>query len=778
MMKKKLTMRYPSAWHGEMWREAAPCGNGLIGMMVYGGVMKEIILLNHAFLWRGGDTQKMPDVSDTLPKIRQLLDDHNPLDADLVLTNTLQEQGYSGGYASPTPVCDITFNTRCKDTFKNYRRVIDMEKAEITISYKEGEASFKRSTFVSRSNNLVFARFTCENGLIDTDITLCLHDPETMGGVQIPNQDNFADSDNNIFFAAENISTYHAGDYGAVGKVFTDGVTKTNGSVISVSGASEILVVVNIFVATSRKEAFTPINGIFDYHKELSDHEKLHKTVFGAVDFTISDTDTSNEELLLDAFDNEASNELIEKLYAYGRYLFICSTSDKDTLPCHLTGLFNGTYNCFWAFYMYNINFEMIYWQALNGNLPSYLRLALDYTENLMCDFRDNASKTFGCRGILINSVNTPETGISKCLHPHILYWTGGAAWFSQHFWDYYRFTDDADYLKNHALPFMYETALFYEDFVVENADGYYDIYPSISPENTPGNVKALVTGWREIETTKNATMEFALLKEVITNLISGCKITGMYPEKQAKWIEMLSKIRPYMVNKDGAIKEWIDDFYDDNYCHRHHSHVYPIFPGCEVTKNDDIYKAFEKAENLRLKFGLSDQSSWSMVFISGIAARMERAELALKVIDTISRTCLMNNFLTLHNDWRRMGPIMCADLRVAPFQIDGNIGIPATINEMILQSQMDDLFILPALPVKWEKGHLIGLLARGNIICDIFWDNDKGYAILKSKKPKQKLIRLGSTFIFDDNMTEKVIDINNEVYIKFKRDKKVSLPK
>ena len=37
-MKSKLTMRYPSAWHKEMWREGAPFGNGLIGGMVYGGV--------------------------------------------------------------------------------------------------------------------------------------------------------------------------------------------------------------------------------------------------------------------------------------------------------------------------------------------------------------------------------------------------------------------------------------------------------------------------------------------------------------------------------------------------------------------------------------------------------------------------------------------------------------------------------------------------------------------------------------------------------------------
>lgn len=144
----------------------------------------------------------------------------------------------------------------------------------------------------------------------------------------------------------------------------------------------------------------------------------------------------------------------------------------------------------------------------------------------------------------------------------------------------------------------MYETALFYEDFAVENADGYLDLYPSVSPENTPSNIDRLkIRG--SIETTKNATMEFALLKELLTNLLAGCKFTEMYPEKWSTWENMLSKIRPYRINSDGAVAEWIDPYYEDNYHHRHHSHVYPVFPGSEITPDSELYGAFERAEEL-----------------------------------------------------------------------------------------------------------------------------------------------------------------------------------
>lgn len=713
----------------------------------------------------------LPDISNKLPEIRRLLDEHKVREADVVITETLQKKGYHGDFVTPNPVADIVIEMPSRELFSHYRRVVDMSKAEVTVSWQENKVSYVRSTFVSRANNKIFTRISCNKGKFDTKAAVVLHDPETMANTVIPKQESYA-RHNTIRFAAYNDSIYHAGDYGLLCRIFTDGETTVEGAYISVKNASEVLIVGKAFIETQREKAFAQLEqeltGPFDYEKELEAHIKLHGKLFHAVDFSISEHhDTSNEELLLDAFEKEASNELMEKLYAYGRYLFLCSTAEKNTLPCHLTGLFNGTYQCFWAFNMYNVNFEMIYWQALNGNLPGFMRLALDYTEAMIPQFQENARKIFGCRGVLINSVNTPDSGLYKCLACHIVNWTGGAAWFAQHFYDYYRFTEDIDYLKDHALPFMYEAALFYEDFAKEAADGYYDLYPSVSPENTASNIETNL-GTGGIETSKNATMELALMKELLTNLLKGCELTGLYPEKIEVWKTMLKKIRPYEVNEDGAIKEWTDEYYKDNYCHRHHSHLYPVFPGCEITKEDPLYPAFVKAEDLRLKFGLSDQSSWSMVFMAGIAARMERAELGLKVLQTIARTCLMNNFFTVHNDWRRMGPIACADFRVAPFQIDGNIGIPGVVNEMLLQSQQENIFLLPALPKKWSKGHITGLLARGNIRCDIYWDENGGRAVLYHNKKCEKMICLGSGYCFEDSSDEKNFTWNGQLEIHF----------
>ena len=57
------------------------------------------------------------------------------------------------------------------------------------------------------------------------------------------------------------------------------------------------------------------------------------------------------------------------------------------------------------------------------------------------------------------------------------------------------------------------------------------------------------------------------------------------------------------------------------------------------------------------------------------------------------------------------------------PFQIDGNLGYSAAVAEILVQSQGEELVLLPALPPSWRNGEATGFIARGNIRVDLKWE-------------------------------------------------------
>ena len=67
-------------------------------------------------------------------------------------------------------------------------------------------------------------------------------------------------------------------------------------------------------------------------------------------------------------------------------------------------------------------------------------------------------------------------------------------------------------------------------------------------------------------------------------------------------------------------------------------------------------------------------------------------------------------------------------------FQIEGNMGVCAGINQMLVYDENDFVELLPALPSSWKSGEMTGFLING-VILDFKWENNE-IIFVQSNKP------------------------------------------
>jgi len=204
----------------------------------------------------------------------------------------------------------------------------------------------------------------------------------------------------------------------------------------------------------------------------------------------------------------------------------------------------------------------------------------------------------------------------------------------------------------------------------------------------------------------------------------------------------MLEKMPPYMISEDGIIKEWLTPKLDNNDAHRHSSQLYPLYDGItpEIADSPELQEAFKKSIEYKLekhwRGSRSGFMSFGLVQLGQAATSLGDGDIAYECIQHLVNRFWLNNLASMHNH-RTL------------FNMDISGGMPAVLIKMLVASDPGKIKLLPALPSKWAKGSVEGVLCRGQVeVKSLSWNNKNVIVSLVSKKDQKIRLEMPSEIV------------------------------
>jgi len=706
----------------QKWTEALPIGNGRLGAMIFGGVENDRIQFNEETLWTGAPNDYAhKGASMYLAQIRQLLADGKQKEAeDLAMAEFMSVPLTQKTYQA---FGDLNLHFSNQAIFTNYYRELDLKNALCRVSYQSNGVNFTREYLSSNPDQVIAIRLTADqknalNFTLDMD---ALHESKAMT------------AGNNTLTLKVWVKDGVLRGVATL-KVVSDGTVSVKGNQLSVSGAKTATI---YLAAATNYINYKDVSGNPEqkieqilakaepkkYEQVRASHVADYQKLFNRFDVQFTENDPAKlptNERIIEFSKNANDPQLLALYIQYGRYLLI-SSSRPGTQPANLQGIWNDQLAPAWdSKWTVNINTEMNYWPVEIANLaecqePLYSMIA-DCAET----GKTVAKEHYNTTGWVLHHNTDIWRGAAPINHSNHGIWVTGGAWLSRHLWEHYQFSQDKIFLGERAYPIMKGAAEFFTQFLtVDPKSGSLISTPSNSPENG-----GLVAG---------PTMDHQIIRALFRSCIDASEILGTDQAFAQKLKEMLPKIAPNQIGKHGQLQEWMEDTDDPSNKHRHVSHLWAVYPGNEINwqQTPDLMKAARQS----LIYRGDDGTGWSLAWKINFWARFLDGNHAYEMVKLLFRPVQIDDVVYTGGG----GSYTNLFDAHPPFQIDGNFGAPAGMIEMLIQSQLNEIEILPALPDALPSGKIAGVCARGGFELTFSWEGGKLQKLQVLSKAGQK---------------------------------------